>query len=99
MKRARIYKPSKSAMQSGKAKTNHWCLEFIPDNSRFIEPIMGWTGASDMYGTEVVLYFKTKEEAVFYADANKITYDLVEPQASKTKLRSYSDNFKYSQEC
>jgi ETC complex I subunit conserved region len=98
MKRARIYKPTKTAMQSGKAKTRQWCLEFIPDNSRFIEPIMGWTGASDMYGTEVVLNFASKEDAIIYAQANNIFYELIEPQTAKVKLKSYSDNYKYSQE-
>ena len=98
MKRARIYQPTKTAMQSGKAKTKKWCLEFIPDNSRFIEPIMGWTGASDMYGTEVILFFETKEDAITYAQANGVSYDLIEPQAAKVKLKSYSDNYKYSQE-
>ena len=40
---ARIYKPAKTAMQSGTAKTNDWVLDYEPSEPRQVEPLMGWT--------------------------------------------------------
>lgn len=93
MTQARIYKPSKTAMQSGKGKTNSWVLEFIPENTRTIDPVMGWTGSSDMKSTEVKLKFSTKEEALEYAKVNGISFELIEPKQSTIKVNSYSKNF------
>lgn len=93
MAQARIYKPSKTAMQSGKGKTNSWVLEFIPENARSIDPVMGWTGSSDMKSTEVKLKFSTKEDALEYAKANGIEFELIEPKHTSIKTNSYSKNF------
>ena len=60
---ARIYKPAKTAMQSGEGRTKEWVLEFAPASPREIEPLMGWTGTRDMRA-EVQLAFDSKEEAV-----------------------------------
>ncbi len=93
MSQARIYQPTKTAMQSGKGKTNFWILEFVPENTRFIDPIMGWTGSSDMKSTEVKLKFSSKEEAIEYAHSKEIKYELIEPKSSSFKINSYSKNF------
>lgn len=98
MKRARIYKPTKSAMQSGKRNTKLWCLEFVPNNTRFVEPIMGWTGSADMYPNEVKLFFATKDQAINYAKQNSIQFEFYEPQKGSIKIKSYSDIYKYKQE-
>lgn len=94
MKKARIYQPSKSAMQSGKAKTHRWILEY-PAVDLSIDEIVGWTGSTDMYHQEVKLFFATKEEAVSYATKNNVTYELDEKVApnGSPKLRTYSSNF------
>ncbi len=87
---ARIYKPCKSAMQSGKARTKEWLLEYSSSNRR-IDDIIGWTSSSDMYASEVKLHFSTKEEAIAYAAKNGIAYDLIEPKPRrKSKARPYT---------
>lgn len=92
---ARIYKPARTAMQSGSAKTKDWLLEFEPEEPRSVEPLMGWTSSGDMK-QQVKLHFATKEEAIAYATRNGIAYQTFEPQEATTKILSYSDNFKVS---
>ena len=92
---ARIYKPAKSAMQSGQAKTREWLLEFEPEQARKIEPLMGWTSSGDM-NTQVTLTFETREEAVAYAERYRIPYQVFEPKEVARTVRAYADNFKYT---
>src|SRR3990170_296944 len=75
---ARIYKPSRNAMQSGHARSQHWVLEFEPEAARGIEPLMGWTSSGDMR-QQLRLNFDTKEEAVAYAERNGLPYRVFEP--------------------
>ncbi len=89
---ARIYRPSKSAMQSGMAKTQAWVLEFEPASARRIDPLMGWTSSSDMEG-QVRLTFETSDEAVAYAQSHQIPFQLIEPQDRKKIIKAYADNF------
>jgi hypothetical protein len=89
---ARIYKPAKTAMQSGKAKTRDWVLEFEPATARVPEPLMGWTSSTDMNG-QVRLAFESKEEAVAYAQAHGIAFQLSQPQEPKLIIKAYADNF------
>jgi len=89
---ARIYRPAKTAMQSGKAKSKDWRLEFEPASARTIDPLMGWTSSSDMNG-QVRLTFDTKEEAVAYAERHGIAFRLQEPQEAPLILKAYADNF------
>ena len=91
MKKAKIYKPSKTAMQSGTKKFDKWIIEFITENPG-INPLMGWESSSDTY-SELNLEFKTKELAIEYAKKNKIDYELIEPNVRKFNKKSYSDNF------
>ena len=58
--RARIYKPAKNAMQSGKARTKQWVLEYEPESPRTIDPLMGWTSSSDTQ-SQVRLRFESRE--------------------------------------
>ena len=92
--RARIYKPARTAMQSGKALTRRWLLEFEPESPREIDPLMGWTSSSDMR-SQVFLEFDSKEEAIAYAEKHEIPYQVFEPAATAVRARSYSDNFRY----
>ncbi|MDZ4368954.1 MAG: ETC complex I subunit [Afipia sp.] len=95
--RARIYKPSKTAMQSGRAKTKKWVLDFEPANARQVEPLMGWTSSGDM-NSQVLLRFDSKEEAVSYAERLGLDYQVFEPQASRRSIKAYADNFKYGRQ-
>ena len=91
MRKAKIYKPTKTPMQSGKGKTNKWVIEFITKNSG-INPLMGWESSSDTL-SEVKLEFSTKELAIEYLTKNEILYEIIEPKESKIVKKSYSDNF------
>ena len=91
---ARIYKPAKTAMQSGKAKTNLWILEFEQASAKTVEPLMGWTSSGDMR-QQVKLKFETREEAIAYAERNGLTYTVLRPREQKRRITAYSDNFKF----
>ena len=91
MKKAKIYKPSKTAMQSGLKKFDKWILEFIT-NDPTINPLMGWESSDDTL-SELKMEFATKELAIEYAKKNKINFELIEPQNRKIVKKSYSDNF------
>jgi len=91
MRKAKIYIPVKTAMQSGLAKSNKWIIEFYTSDST-INPLMGWESTDDTL-SELNLEFSTKELAVDYAKKNKIDFELIEPKIRKTVKKSYSDNF------
>ena len=91
MKKARIYIPANTAMQSGRGKTKKWILEFITKNPTR-NPLMGWESSSDTL-TELKLEFSSKELAISYAKKKKIDFDLIEPKKRKTVKKSYADNF------
>ncbi len=91
MKKAKIYKPSKSPMQSGTKKYDKWIIEFITENP-LINPLMGWESSTDTY-SEVILEFSSKKLAIEYAKKNKIDYELIEPKIRKISKKSYADNF------
>ena len=91
MRKAKIYKPSKTAMQSGKKNTKNWLLEFDTLDTG-INPMMGWETSKDTM-SEVRLEFSTKEQALNYARKNNVDYYIIEPQKGKMIKRSYSDNF------
>ena len=91
MRKAKIYKPSRTAMQSGKRNTKKWCLEFDTQNTG-INPLMGWETSKDTM-SEVRLQFSSKEQAISYAKKNNIDYYIIEPQKRKMIKKSYSDNF------
>ena len=91
MKKAKIYIPNKSAMQSGRAKSNKWILEFeTRDPTR--NPLMGWESSNDTL-SELILEFSSKELAIEYAKKNKINVEIIEPKKRKIVKKSYADNF------
>jgi hypothetical protein len=94
MLRARIYKPARNAMQSGRARTKLWLLEYEPESARVPDPLMGWTSSHDMR-QQVALEFDTREEAVAYAEKHAIPYQVFEPHVPKPKPKAYSDNFRF----
>ncbi len=91
MKKAKIYKPSKTAMQSGMKKFDKWIIEFITDDPGR-NPLMGWESSSDTY-SELNLEFKSKDLAIEYAKKNNVDYELIEPKKRKISKKSYADNF------
>ncbi len=91
---ARIYKPARTAMQQGKALTREWVLEFVPEEPRTIEPLMGWTSSADTR-PQVRMHFATKEEAVAYATRHGIAFRLEDPREAEIRPKSYAENFKF----
>ena len=87
-----IYKPSKSAMQSGKSKSKNWLLQYPPGEKQ-IDHLMGWVGSKNTT-QNLTIPFNTKEEAVAFAKSNNLNYQLLEPNPKKTLIRQYADNFK-----
>jgi hypothetical protein len=89
---ARIYKPARTAMQSGTAKTKEWVLDYEPEAPRAIDPLMGWTSSTDMK-QQLRLLFDTKEEAIAYCERHGIAYEAFDSKPVKRLHISYSDNF------
>ncbi len=89
---ARIYKPVKSAMQSGHAKTKDWVLEFSSSARRASDPVMGWTSTDDATG-QMKLQFETREQAIAYARREGISFRVDEAREQKRLVKSYSENF------
>jgi hypothetical protein len=94
MARARILRPSKTAMQSGTAATREWILEYEQATKREPDPLMGWSSARDTLN-QVRLRFDTLEEAIAFADKKRLDYTIIEPHARTPKAKAYADNFKY----
>ncbi|MEY1554264.1 ETC complex I subunit [Yoonia sp. R2331] len=92
--RARIYRPARTAMSSGTAKTKQWVLDYEKDSARQIDPLMGWTSSSDTQ-TQVRLTFDSKEAAVAYARENGIDAVVTEPKPRRANIRKggYGENF------
>ena len=91
MKKAKIYIPAKTAMQSGRGKLKKWILEFITKDTS-AKPLMGWESSTDTLD-EVILKFSSKEKAIEYAKANNISYTIIEPKRKEFVIKSYADNF------
>ncbi|MBV8776909.1 MAG: ETC complex I subunit [Alphaproteobacteria bacterium] len=91
---ARIYRPSKTAMQSGRGQSRYWLLEYEPATRREPDPLMGWASAQDTLN-EVKLRFATLDDAVAFAGKHGLEYTVIEPHARSQKAKSYADNFRY----
>ena len=91
MKKAKIYKPSKTATQSGRGKIKKWLLEFETKQT-FTNQLMGWESSNDTL-SEIRLEFDDKDKAIEYAKKNGIRYEVIEPKDRKMVIKSYSDNF------
>jgi hypothetical protein len=94
MTQARIYRPAKTAMQSGRAQTRKWVLEYLPATARRPDPLMGWASAEDTLN-EVRLHFDTLDEARAFAKREGLDYTVIAPQRAVSKPKSYADNFRY----
>ncbi len=92
---ARIYQPARSSMTSGQGKTKGWIVEFPSESARPVDPLMGWTGQTDMH-SQVKLQFDTKEAAIGYVQRHGVAYLIEEPQPRRHRPRGYGDNFSSS---
>ena len=91
MKKAKIYKPTQTAMQSGKGNSKNWILEF-ETLDKSVSPLMGWESSRDTM-SELKLQFSSKEKAINYAKKNNINYNIIEPKERKIIKKSYANNF------
>ncbi len=92
MTKAKIYRPAKNAMQSGKANSVKWMLEYKPATPKTVDNLIGWVGTRDML-QEIKLKFASREAAIAYAMKNGLDFEVTEPHNAKLKLQSYADNF------
>lgn len=91
-KSVRIYKPAKTAMQSGRANTTRWLLEYDPADPQAADPLMGWAGSHDT-DRQVRLWFAGKEDAAAFATRKGLAYRIEEPHDRTVAPKSYADNF------
>jgi len=91
---ARISKQPKNAMQSGRAMTRDWQLDYEPEQPQSVEPLMGWTSSGDMK-QQLTLHFETREDAVAYCERKGIPYQVIEPKDSLHRQVAYADNFAF----
>lgn len=90
---ARIYQVPKNAMQSGRAQTDSWMLEFEQSEARWPDPLMGWTGSSDTQ-SQVRLTFPDKDAAKAYAEKYGIPARVYATPPKTMKIQAYADNFR-----
>ena len=91
MRRATIYKPTKSAMQSGDSK-EYWLLEFDESYEKYIEPHLGYTGSKDTK-QQLRMKFPNKDAAVKFAQEENIEFEVIEPKSADIQIKAYADNF------
>ncbi len=91
---ARIYKPARNAMQSGKGKSQNWVLEFVAERPRTADPLMGWTSSAET-SQQLKLFFETSEQAIEYAEREGIPYQVMPVSPIRVTRKSYADNFKW----
>lgn len=94
MVQARIYRPAKTAMQSGRAMRRHWILEFCPRDLQFIDPLMGWRGSKDTL-RQLRLTFHSRESAMAYVKKKDLVVQVEAPHSSVPTPKNYADNFRY----
>mgnify|MGYP005832280071 FL=1 len=90
---ARIYQIPRNAMQSGRALTDKWVLEFEPAERRKPDPLTGWAGSGDTQ-RQVRLIFESCDAAKAYADKHAIAYEVIPTPHKTLKIQAYADNFR-----
>jgi len=89
---AKIYRPAPNAMQSGKAQSQEWLLEFESETPRTVDPLMGWISNADT-NSQVRMTFETREEAIEFAKRQGIPFQVTEPREPRRVIKAYADNF------
>ena len=90
-----IYRPARTATQSGRANTRLWIGEYQPEEAKHNDFLMGWVGSGDMK-SQIKLSFETMEDAIAYADRNGVPYEVLEPNLDRKVPKSYADNFRFN---
>ncbi|MEG3145958.1 ETC complex I subunit [Sphingomonas sp. RT2P30] len=90
---ARIYQRPKNAMQSGRANTDRWVLEFEPAEAKQPDPLTGWAGSGDTR-EQVKLSFPSVAAAQAYAEREGLAFTVIPAPTRTLKLQTYADNFK-----
>ncbi len=90
----RIFPTTKTASQSGRGKLGRWLLEYNITSARIPEALMGWISSQDT-SNQIRIVFDTMDQAIDFAEAKGLTYDLEEERERKLKPRNYLDNFKF----
>jgi hypothetical protein len=91
--KARIFQKPKNAMQSGRAGTQRWFLEYAPAEARKADPLMGWAGSGDTR-RQLRLSFASRDEAIAYAAKNGIEVEVMPTPVRTLKIQAYADNFR-----
>jgi hypothetical protein len=91
---ARIYRPAKTATQSGHGKTDRWLLTYEPERAPDVEPLMGYTASADML-QQVTLEFDSLEAAIAYSERHGIRFAVEKPRERRTRKIAYADNFSF----
>jgi hypothetical protein len=89
---ARIYRPAPNAMQSGKANSKEWLLEFESETPRTVDPLMGWISNADT-NPQVRMYFDTREEAIEFARRQGLPFQVLDRKEPRRIIKAYADNF------
>ncbi len=91
----RIFRPARTAMQSGRANTRRWIAEFAPTDRKEPDPLMGWNGSRDTR-SQVKMTFESKEEAIAFAERRGYDYEVWEAESVKRPVpKTYADNFRF----
>lgn len=97
MASVRIYQPRKTAMQSGRARTRNWFVEFEPGARQISDPLMGWAGQGDTRN-QLRMVFESRESAIAFCEREGLDYRVTEPRTRAPQPKSYSDNFRFGRE-
>lgn len=92
MQQARIYRPAKSAVQSGRGKTKEWIVEFEPRSRKEADRLIGWVGSDDT-DQQLRMYFPTKEAAIAYCNRENLAFQVFEPHQRIVRPKAYAENF------
>ena len=88
----KIYKPTKSSMQSGLGKTKKWLAEYITEKDKIKDTLMGWNSSLDTK-EQIKMFFETKEQAIEWSKKNNEQFIVIEPKERKIKPKNYASNF------
>ena len=90
---ARIFQEPKNAMQSGRARTSRWVLEYLPSEAKQPDPLTGWAGSGDTR-QQLRLTFPDVAAAQAYAEREGVSARVIPAPVRVLKLQAYSDNFR-----
>lgn len=90
----RIYQPARNTMQSGRANTRKWVLEYEPGAAKAADPLMGWIGSADTH-QQIRMRFGSRDEAIAFAERHGLDYHVAAPRTPRLRKRNYADNFAF----